>query len=121
MGYYSRDTIKTVILNLRDAIILTDNASLAVCWLVELFVAMCAYKHGIATTLYYLTTDAQKHIHNRKDYVVFRQMVTYRNKYVHESYLSVNSRMLDLKSAKEFALTYCSINVDFDSKKFDDF
>lgn len=82
---------------------------------------MCAYKHGIDTTLYYLTTDAQKHIRNRKDYAVFRQMIIYRNKYVHESYLSVNSNMLNLNAMKEFALNYCSINLDLDNKKFDEF
>lgn len=121
MGYYSRDTIKTVILNLRDAITLTSNASLAVCWLVELFVAMCADKHGIYTTFYYLIPDAQKHIHNCEDYAVFQQMVIYRNKYVHESYISVNSKMLNLNAVKEFALAYCSINLDFDNKVFDEF
>lgn len=120
MGYYSRDTINTVILNLRDAITVTSNASLAVCWLVELFVAMCAYKHSIAITSYYIS-DAQKNIHNCKDYAVFQQMAKYRNKYVHESYLSVNSKMLDLNAVKEFALEYCSINLDFDNKDFDEF
>ena len=94
---------------------------MAVCWLVALFVAMCAYKHGIDTTLYYLTTDAQKHIHNRKDYAVFRQMVIYRNRYVHDSYFSVNAYMLTLKAVKEFALKYCSINLDLDNKEFDEF
>lgn len=121
MEYYSRDTIKTVILNLRDAIILTNNASLAICWIVELFVAMCAYKHGITTTLYYLTSDARKHIHDSKDYVIFKQLVRYRNKYVHEGYLSINAKMLNLDAVKEFTLKYCSINLDLNNKKFDEF
>lgn len=121
MGYYSKKTIKTVILNLRDAITLTSNASLAICWIVELFVAMCAYKHGITTTLYYLTSDARKHIHDSRDYAIFKQLVRYRNKYVHEGYLSINSKMLNLDAVRDFALKYCSISVDFDSKKFDEF
>lgn len=121
MGYYSKKTIKTVILNLRDAITLTPNASLAICWIVELFVAMCAYKHGITTTLYYLTSDARKHIHDSKDYAIFKQLVRYRNKYVHEGYLSINSKMLNLNDIKDFALKYCSINLDLNNKEFDEF
>lgn len=68
------------------------------------------------------TNDAAVYLENDQEYLItFKGMVRYRNKYVHESYLSVNSNILNLKAVKEFALKYCSINLDLDNKEFDEF
>lgn len=104
MVKYNQDDLPATIEELRDSIALTLNASLALCWLVELFNAMQARKQSCLCQF---------------DNDILLQLITYRNLYVHTGKFRATQKNLDLGIVQNFANKYCYIYIDFSSKTFD--
>lgn len=122
MGYYNSDNLDDVITCLKDAIIETSNLSLALCWLVELFVAIHAKKSGRIGKFYFLTTDARRLCKLSKQYRnAVSVLITYRNTYVHEGKYRANNTNIKtvLPVLQQFALNQCNVYLDINRKQFD--
>lgn len=120
MGVYNSSDLQSLIDELRDSIVLTNNASLALCWLVELFVALQALKSGIKGTFTFTTFDARKQmIENNKDNKLVVKLIKYRNLYVHTGRFRASYKAFNLQEVQDFAIKYCYIYIDFNSKTFD--
>lgn len=55
MGNYNSNDLRDIIMYLKDAIINTTNLNLALCWIVELFVAIQAHNSGRTGTFTFKT------------------------------------------------------------------
>lgn len=120
MGKYNHAELVSIIDELRDSIALTTNASLALCWLVELFNAIQALKSGIKGTFTFTTFDARKQSCLCEfDNDILLQLITYRNLYVHTGKFRATQKDLDLNVVQKFANKYCNVYIDFNSKTFD--
>lgn len=120
MGKYNHNELPDIVDELRDSIALTLNASLALCWLVELFNAIQALKSGIKGTFNFTTFDARKQsCLCQFDNDILLQLIAYRNLYVHTGKFRATQRNLDLQDVQNFANKYCNIYIDFGSKTFD--
>lgn len=120
MGKYKRDSLDLIITSLRDSIVLTTNASLALCWIVELLVAIKALESGKQGEFIFTTRDARRAMElSYSTNKVVSALIHYRNMYVHTGRFIVNHTSLDLKAIQTFANKYCNIYIDFSSKIFD--
>lgn len=120
MGVYNSSDLQSLIDELRDSIVLTNNASLALCWLVELFNAIQALESGIKGTFTFTTFDARKQIlKNNRDNRLVVKLIKYRNLYVHTGRFRASHKAFNLQEVQYFANKYCHIYIDFNSKTFD--
>ena len=107
---------------LKDAIVDTNNLSLALCWIVELFVAIQAQNSGKIGIFAFKTSDARRFAKlSKADDTIIRALISYRNKYVHEGKYRTNNASIKyiLLSVQQFALNRCSVYADINSKQFD--
>lgn len=122
MGQYNSGELDDIITSLRDAIIDTNNLSLALCWLVELFIALQAKASGKKGTFMFQTSDAKRQYgYKRAELRIYNTLVQYRNTYVHEGKYRANNRRIKstLNAIQQFALNQCNVYLDVNSKQFD--
>lgn len=120
MGKYKYKDLELIITSLKDSIVSTPNASLALCWIVELLVALGALKSGKRGEFVFTTWDACQAMNlSYSANKVMAALIFYRNTYVHTGRFIVNHRLLDLQAIQNLVNRYCGIYVDFNSKTFD--
>lgn len=120
MGVYNMADLKALVIELCDSILMTSNASLALCWLVELFSATQALKSSNTGIFEFTTFDARRQLalHGRDNKLILK-LIKYRNLYVHTGKFRANHRIFNLQEVQNFANKYCDIYIDFSSKTFD--